>query len=442
MSQPNLTPIAEDNLPVLVDGVRTPFLDSAGLYADLMSYELGAKALAGLLEKSGVAAADIELVIMGTVLHEVETTNVAREAMLAAGMNSRTPAYTVAMAGISPNVGVMNLCDQIALGRTRIGIASGTENFSDVPVRLSQKVRRSLMKLRQRKDFAERMKVLGSLRPWDLGLDIPDGSDYTTGMTMGVSCERMVKGYPVTREASDQFAADSHAHAVRAQGEGLLASQIVPVINGDGAAADTDNTPRADADFDKLSQLKPVFDRENGIITPGNSSRFTDGAGALLLTSQGEAARRNLKPLAIVRDYLLGGVDSLENEMLFGPAMTIPPLLARNGLGFEDIGVWELHEAFAAQILVNLKCMADPAFVRERHGKGAPSGDIPRDRLNSWGGSLSLGNPFAATGCRLLLTAAQRLEKDNARYAVVSTCAGGGLGAALLLENPRHRATG
>ena len=436
MNERNRTAVPDGNLPVLVDGVRTPFLDSAGLYADLMSYELGAKVLAGLLEKSSVPASDVELVIMGTVLHEVETTNVAREAMLAAGMNSRTPAYTVAMAGISPSVGVMNLCDQIALGRTGIGIASGTENFSDVPVRLSQKVRRSLMKLRQRKDFAERMKVLGSLRPWDLGLDIPDGSDYTTGMTMGVSCERMVKGFPVTREESDQFTAMSHANAVRAQNDGLLASQIVAVTNAAGETADTDNTPRADADIEKLSQLKPVFDRDSGIITPGNSSRFTDGAGALLLSSQSEAARRNLKPMAIVRDYLLGGVDSLEDEMLLGPAMTIPPLLARNGLGFDDIGAWEIHEAFAAQVLINLKCMQDPAFVRERHGEGMPVGHVPMERLNSWGGSLSLGNPFAATGCRLLLTAAQRLARENARYAVISTCAGGGLGAALLLENP------
>lgn len=438
MNKQTRTTIPPEHQPVLVAGTRTPFLESAGLYADLMSYELGSFSLAALLDTSGVPADAIDLVTMGTVLHEVETTNVAREAMLAAGMNSRTPAYTVAMAGISPNVGFVNISDQIALGRLKLGIAGGTENFSDIPIRLSQNVRRSLMKLRQRKQLRERLKVLAGLRPGDLSLEIPQSSDYTTGLTMGAACERMVKGYGATREASDRFAATAHARAIEAQRDGRHASQIAPVRNKAGERAEMDNSPRPDATFERLSSLKPVFDKHHGIITAGNASRFSDGAGALLLASQEEAARRNLTPMALVRDHILNGVDSLEDEMLFGPAMTIPRLLAQNDLQFEDIGVWELHEAFAAQILINIDRMADPDFIAERHGEGVPYGRIPLDRLNTWGGSLSLGNPFAATGCRLLLTAAQRLEQDDARYAVVSTCAGGGLGAAILLERPNH----
>ena len=432
MSQ--VAPLPEERLPVIAAGARTPFLESAGAYADLMSYELGARALEGLLGRTGLPADAAEMVIMGTVVHEIETTNVAREAMLAAGMPSRTPAYTVAMAGISPNVGVMNLCAQIALGRLELGIAGGTENFSDVPVRLSQKIRRSLMKLRQRRDTKERLKVLASLRPSDLKLDIPEGIDYTTGMTMGVACERMVQGHGASREASDAFAADSHARAIAARTQ--LAEQITPVLNKAGERVEDDDGPRADATSERLAKLKPVFAKKGGIITPGNASRFTDGAGALVIASREAAAKRGLKPLAVVRDYLLGGVDSLEDEMLFGPAMTIPQLLGRNGLGFSDIGVWELHEAFASQVLINRDCMADPDFVHARHGEGLPSGEIPLDTLNAWGGSLSLGNPFAATGVRLLMTAGQRMAAEGARYAVVSTCAGGGLGAALLLENP------
>ena len=429
--------IPRDNLPALVAGVRTPFLDSAGLYASLTSHELGAAALRGLVERADIDPAGIDLVTMGTVLHEVETTNVAREAMLAAGLPSRIPAYTVAMAGISPSVGVMNLCSEIALGRLRAGIAAGTENFSDVPVRLSQNIRRTLMKLRQRKDTRERLAALGGLRPRDLfRLDIPTGADFTTGMTMGVACEAMVKRYRVTREDSDLFAARSHALAVAAQADGRHASQIVPVTGEGGTVATTDNTPRADATAERLGRLAPVFDREAGIITPGSASRFTDGAAALLVSSLGQARAEGRQPLAVVRDHLLGGVDSLETEMLLGPAMTIPALLARNGLGIEDVAVWEIHEAFAAQVLINRACIADPAFVRTRHGERAPHGLIPMDAINTWGGSLALGNPFAATGGRLLLTAAQRLQASGARYAVVSTCAGGGLGAALLLEHP------
>lgn len=431
-----LTAVPEHRLPVILAGARTPFLDSAGLYAELMSYELGAHALRGLLDRAGVDPATIELVIMGTVLHEVETTNVAREAMLAAGMPSRIPAYTVAMAGISPNVGVMNLCDQIALGRLDLGIAAGTENFSDVPVRLSQNIRRSLMKLRQRKDTGARLKVLGGLRPGDLRLDIPTGSDYTTGMTMGVACEAMVRKFGLDRAECDRYTARSHAGAIAATKSGHYDAQIVPVTIDARQIASSDNTPRADANEAKLALLPPVFDRQHGIITAGNASRFTDGAAALLLGSLGHARAQGLKPLAVVRDYLLTGVDSLEEEMLLGPAMSIPRLLARNGLRFEDIDVWEIHEAFAAQVLINRACMADASFVHGRLGRDCPVGEIPMEQLNPWGGSLSLGNPFAATGGRLFMTAGQRLQASGKRYAVISTCAGGGLGAAILLEHP------
>lgn len=426
-------PLPAERQPVLAAGVRTAFLDSAGLYADLMSYELGAEALRGLLERTGIDPAVPEQVIMGTVLHEVETTNVAREAMLAAGLPSRTPAWTVAMAGISPSVGVMSLCDQIALGRVQAGIAAGTENFSDVPVRLSQNIRRTLMKLRQRKSAPERLQALRQLRARDfLQLDIPTSSDTTTGLTMGAACENMVRRFGITRETCDAFAARSHAGAIAAAHH--HAEQIVPVTVPGGAVARADNTPRADATRERLATLPPVFDRQHGIITAGNASRFTDGATALLMTSAARATELGLTPLAQVRDYLLTGVDSLEHEMLLGPAMSIPRLLARNGLRFADVTVWEIHEAFAAQVLINRACMADARFVHERLGNDCPVGEIPMHQLNPWGGSLSLGNPFAATGGRLLMTAARRLQTEGGRYAVVSTCAGGGLGAALLLE--------
>ncbi len=428
-----------ERCPVIVAGVRTPFLDSAGQYADLMSYELGAEVIRALLTKTGLNGNQIDLVIMGTVLHEIETTNVAREAMLAAGMPSRVPAYTVAMAGISPNVGVMNICDQISLGRIKMGIASGTENFSDVPIRLSQKIRRSLMKIRQNKNSKARLSVLASLRPGDFTLDIPDGSDYTTGMTMGVACEAMVKKFGLSRQACDEFTARSHALALQATDAGHYQAQICPVQINHTHTASVDNTPRKDATITSLSKLKPVFDKQQGIITAGTSSRFTDGAAALLITSLAEAERQQLNAIALVKDYVLTGVDSLQEEMLLGPAMSIPKLLQRNQLDFNDIEVWEIHEAFAAQVLINLNCMADDHFVKTRLGQQYPSGTIKLDQLNSWGGSLALGNPFAATGGRLFMTAAQRLQHSGARYAVISTCAGGGLGAAILLENPNSR---
>lgn len=427
---------ATDRTPVLVDGARTAFLESAGLYSPLWSYELGAQAIAGLLRKVPVEPRHLGLVVMGTVLHETNTTNVARECMLAAGLPPRIPAYTVAMAGISPSVGVANLADQIRLGRLEAGIAGGTENFSDVPVRLGRGIRRALMKLRQARTAAERWRALALLSARDLKLDLPSSSDFTTGLTMGQACEAMARKFGTTRAEADAFAAASHARALAATAEGRYADQIVPVTVEGQVHTPGDNTARADATVDTLARLRPVFDREHGIITAGNASRFSDGAGAVLLASRGHARAHGLRQRALLRDYQFTGVDSLHEEMLLGPAMSIPRLLARNGLRFEDIDVWEIHEAFATQVLVNRQCMASADFVRERFGAGLPHGEIPLDKLNIWGGSLSLGNPFAATGVRLLLTAAQRMEAFNQRFAVVSTCAGGGLGFAALLENP------
>jgi acetyl-CoA acyltransferase len=250
----------------------------------------------------------------------------------------------------------------------------------------------------------------------------------------------MARKFGASRADSDAFAAMSHARAVAAIDTGRYKEQIVPVTI-DGHEHDlADNTARRDATPEKLSRLEPVFDRERGVITPGNASRFSDGAGAVLVGSRAWARRHALDELAVIRDYQLTGVDSLRDEMLLGPAMSIPRLLGRNGLGFDDIGVWEIHEAFATQVLINRQCMASAAFVSERLGGGCPHGEIPLERMNAWGGSLSLGNPFAATGVRLLLTAAQRLQATGQRHAVVSTCAGGGLGAALLLENPGRAA--
>lgn len=424
-----------DRLPVILRGARTPFMETAGAYAPLMSYELGARAIAGLVEKTGIDAARIDVVAMGTVVHEVETTNVARECMLGAGLPSGIPAFTLSMAGLSPNVAVGTVCDMIALGRAELAIAGGTETFSDPPVRVRQALRRGMMRLNQDASAKTALGVLRTLRPCDLLPEMPSASDFTTKQTMGACTEAMVRKFGVGRQDSDRYAARSHALAVQAWEKGLYADDIVPVQLPGREAVTRDDSMRGDASTEKLARLKPVFDRKEGIVTAGNASRLTDGAGAMLLSSLGAAQRLKLEPQAIVRDYVLAGVDDLYTEMLLGPAMAIPKLLQRNGLGMDDIGVWELHEAFAAQILANQACLASASFAQERHGQGAAFGAIPEEKLNTWGGSLALGNPFAATGVRLLTTAARRLQQEKQRYAIVSSCAGGGLGAAILLEN-------
>lgn len=424
----------DERTPVFVRGVRLPFVETAGAYAELQSYELGAKAIRGLLDRTPLDAAAVELVAMGTVVHETETSNVAREAMLAAGLPSTVPGYTVSMAGASPNVAIANVCDMIALGRIEVGVASGTETFSDVPIRLGRGLRTSAMKVRMRRTLASRVEALRGLRARDLLPEAPTGSDFTTGLSMGTSCERMVRKFGTTREESDAFAARSHTLALRAWDEGRYADDVVPVVLDDGRRTDRDDSPRANATVERLAALPPVFDRRTGVNTAGNSSRYTDGAAAVLLTSAAAAQRLGLRARAAVRDTVFTGVTNLGDEMLLGPAMAIPKLLARQGITLDDVDVFEIHEAFAAQLLVNLRCLASDAFAKSHLGLPRAPGAIPLERLNTWGGSLSLGNPFAATGLRLMTTAVNRLEVGGGRYAIVATCAGGGLGSATLLE--------
>lgn len=419
--------------PVLLQASRTPFLESAGAYSVLMNYELGAIALNNLLEKVNIDPVHIEQIIMGTVLQEIHTPNIARESMLKADFPSSIPAYTTVMAGISPNIAAMNLCNEIALGRVQLGIAGGTENFSDVPIRLSQNIRRTAMKIHQSKGVRRQIKQLGQLRPRDFMLDIPSSSDFTTQLTMGESCEAMRSLTNISRQQCDEYAMRSHLLAAKAAEQHQ--TQIDPVYIGK-QTINKDNSIRKDTNLSKLSTLKPSFDHTHGIITAGNSSRFTDGAGVMLIGSMGMAENLNLRPMLIFKDYLIAGVDNVNTEHLLGPAMSIPRLLHRNNLCFEDINIWEIHEAFAAQVLINLECMQSKSFIDQRFGNGHPYGNIAMEQLNTRGGSLALGNPFAATGVRLIYTAAQRLRDEKQRYAIVSTCAGGGLGAAILLENP------
>ena len=425
---------AELNKVVIVAGARTPFLDSAGDYAPLMTYQLGAVAISGLMDKTHLGPDAIDMLTMGTVLHETETPNVAREAMLTAGLNSTTPAYTVSMAGLSATAGFATLVDQIALGRVQSGIAAGVESFSDIPIRFSQPVRRAAMKARQNPSAKHVAKLLTGLRPKDLIPDMPSGTDFTTGKTMGVCAEQMVQRIPVSRKDCDAFAARSHRLALEAIAAGHYDEEIVPVpVPGTDRVVSRDNTPRADCTEARIANMPTLFDRDNGVVTAAGSSRFTDGAAALLVTSETIAEQQGLTPLAEVIDYQLAGVHDLETEMLLGPALSIPTLLKRNGLSMADIDVWELHEAFAAQILVNVACMAKKEYAATYYGGEVP-GVLPLERLNAWGGSLALGNPFAATGIRLLHTACRRLQVEQGEYAVVSSCAGGGLGAAVLLK--------
>ncbi|MBF0237959.1 MAG: acetyl-CoA C-acyltransferase [SAR324 cluster bacterium] len=426
-----------ENKPVLIDGVRTPFLRSNGAFTPLMSHDLGRFAIQGLLKKTGIDPAEIEQVIMGTVLHEVNTPNVARESMLGAGLAENTPAYTVSMACISSNLSATSVSDMIKLGHIQVGIAGGVDTCSDPPLRLSKKLRQTLARLQKAKSNMDYVKELSKLSFRDLLPDVPSITEFSTGESMGQGCERLVKFAGVSREESDEFAARSHQLAAKAWEDKVYQEMVVPVhVPPKMELIAQDNGPRGETSVKKLLSLKPAFDKQFGVVTAGNSSFLTDGGSAVLFMSHKKAEQLKFQAKAVLVDYVFRAGSPL-NELLSGPALTIPVLLDRNGLKADDIDVWEIHEAFASQVVANLKLMESNDFVKNRLGLKKAVGPIPMEKINIWGGSLSLGHPFGATGGRLLTTAAQRLQLFGGRYAVVSGCAAGGHGSAILLENPQ-----
>jgi len=420
---------------VVVAGSRTPFLRSNGAYKDAMGHDLGRAAVTGLVAKSGIDPACVELVIMGTVVQDPRTSNIAREIALGAGVPERVPAFTTTLACISANVAATSASDQIRLGHVDTALIGGAETFSDPPIRLSKNLRQALVKTQKAKGPADYLKIIGELSPQDLVPDIPSASEFSTGLTMGQSCERLAKMTGVTREESDDFAARSHVLAARAWKEGLLKDEVSPVLFPPKfEPIEIDDGPRGDTTRESLSRLKPVFDKNWGVINAGSSSFLTDGASAVLLMARDRAAELGFDDSIVMRDYVYGAGSPLD-ELLLGPSFTIPTLLDRNKLSVDDVDVWEIHEAFAAQMVANLKCLASDTFAKERLGRDKAVGEIPMEKLNVWGGSLSLGHPFGATGGRLLTTASHRLRLGKSRYAVIAGCAAGGQGSAILLEN-------
>ncbi|MBP6217560.1 MAG: acetyl-CoA C-acyltransferase [Oligoflexales bacterium] len=425
--------------PVIVSGVRTPFMRSYQAYMDLSSCDLAREALAGLLSRTGLPKELIEYVCMGTVIHDPRTPNIARESALNAGLSAQTPAHTVSLACISSNIAATSIADKIRVGKLSIAVASGVDTCSDPPIRLSRELRKTLLKLQKVKkplDMLKHFHLLSGLKARDFLPDIPSVAEFSNGKSMGEGAEILAQRAGVTREEADLYAARSHALAVQAQKDKIFEGDILnlsfaPKFKNISA----DDGPREDSTFDRLSKLKPAFDKSFGICTAANSSFLTDGASALLMMSQARAKELGYKAMAILRDDVYESADPLI-DMLSGPAITIPTLLRRNKLRAEDIGVWEIHEAFASQVLANLKFLKDKKFAQERFKSDEVVGEIHLDKINVWGGSLSLGHPFGATGARLLWTAAKRLQREGARFAVVSGCAAGGHGSAILLENP------
>jgi len=416
---------------VVVDGVRLPFAQTYTIYKDELAVDLQRLAIKGLLTKTALDKNVVDYITCGTVIQEVRTSNIAREAAINVGLPNNIGAHTVSMACISSNAAICAGAEKIMAGKASVVIAGGTETFSDVPIRLRRKVRQKLIGLpkavKKGGPVGAAKYFLKGLNVKDLGIETPAIANYTTGEVMGVSSDRLSAKFGITREEMDHYTVRSHTLASQAHKDGFYKNEILAY-----KGSTEENGIKGDSSYEKVSKLKPAFVKPHGTHTAANSSFLTDGASASLIMSEEKALELGYKPMAYLRDWSFKSCDPFE-ELLLGPTYCTQELLSRNKLKIHDFGVFEIHEAFAGQILSNLAAMNSQSFADENFN-GNKVGEIDVEKMNTKGGSLSLGHPFGATGSRLVTTASRRLQLENERFALIAACADGGAGHACILE--------
>ncbi|WP_028644479.1 acetyl-CoA C-acetyltransferase [Nocardioides sp. URHA0020] len=416
----------------VLGGNRTPFARSNTAYADASNQELLTAAIDGLVARFGLQGERLGEVVAGAVLKHARDFNLARESVLGSRLAPETPATDIQEACGTGLQAAIQVANKIALGQIDAGIAGGTDTTSDAPVAISDRLRKKLMKVNAARDTVGKVKALGAIRPGDIGLEIPQNGEPRTRLSMGEHAALTALEWQITREDQDALAAASHQHLAAAYDAGFLDDQVTPF-----RGLERDNNLRPDSTVERLARLTPVFGRgEAATMTAGNSTPLTDGASVVLLSSDRWADEHGLEPLAYFVDSETAAVDYVHGGegLLMAPAYAVPRMLERQGLTLQDFDFYEIHEAFASQVLSTLKAWEDPVFCQERLGLDAPLGSIDRARLNVRGSSLAAGHPFAATGGRIIAVAAKLLAEKGSGRALISICAAGGQGVVAILE--------
>ena len=417
----------------IVAGLRTPFARAGTTLKSLSAVELGKRAVAELIQRSEIDGKLVDAVVYGTVVPSVLAPNIAREVSLLPMLPKGVQSFTVSRACASANQAITDGADQIVLGHADVVIVGGAESLSNVPILHSRGMSEALVSASKARSFGGRVKAIARVRPRDLIPITPAIAEPSTGETMGESAEKMAKINGIPREHQDHFALRSHRLAAAGTEDGRLTAEIVPVyVPPTFEAMTQDNGIRADSSMEQLRALKPVFDRKYGTVTAGNSSPLTDGASAMLLMSEEMATSLGYTPIAFIRSYAYAALDPGE-QLLMGPVLAAPVALQRAGLSLSDMDVVEMHEAFAAQVLCNLHGFESRAWA-ERAGFSEPVGEVDRAKLNVMGGSIAIGHPFGATGGRILTTLANELARRDGQFGLMTVCAAGGMGHAMVIE--------
>ncbi|CAN5562693.1 acetyl-CoA C-acyltransferase FadI [soil metagenome] len=419
----------------IVEGCRTPFAKSGTVFKNVSAVELGKISVRELIARTDLDPKEIDHVVYGTVVQSVQEPNIAREVTLGSGIPPSVPSFTVARACASSNQAITSGAEHIMMGHADVVIAGGAESLTDIPILFSPKMREALVRASKARSLPERLKAFASVRPAHLAPITPAIAEPTTGETMGESAEKMARENGISREEQDRWALRSHQLAWAATEDGRLTREIVPtyVPPKFEEVVTRDNGIRADSSLEKLSQLRPVFDRKYGTLTAGNSSPLTDGASAVLLMSEEKAKALGYQPLGYIRSYAYASL-SPADQLLQGPVYAAPVALERAGLSMQEIDLLEMHEAFASQVLSNLQWFDSKKVAQERLGRSEPIGVPPEERINVMGGSIAIGHPFGATGGRVTVTLLNELKRRDGQFGMISVCAAGAMGFVMIVE--------
>jgi len=419
----------------VVRGLRTPFAKSGTHYAHLSALDLGKIVVTELVQRSGVDPATVQELVFGNVIPSVKAPNLAREIVLGTGLPAKIPSFTVGEACASANQAITSAADIIFRGYADTVIAGGAESLSDIPMLFSKNFSAALVSASKGKNVGQKVGAFTRIRPKDLAPDTPAIAESTTGLSMGESAEKMAKENGISREAQDKFALQSHHRAAEATASGRFKDEVMTVVVPPKFEniVETDNLIRGDSTLEAMAKLRPVFDRKFGTITAANASPLTDGAAAVLLMSEERVKKLGIKPIGFIKSYAYAATDPFD-QLLQGPVFALPVALERAKLQLSDIGVIEMHEAFAAQVLSNIQWMGSKKVAQEKLGRSEAIGEIDPEKINRTGGSIALGHPFGATGARIVTTVCNELQRTGEQYGLVTVCAAGGIGVAMVLE--------
>ena len=421
------------NRVAIVHGLRTPFLKQASGYMGMPSRELGTHVVKELIQRSDVDPETVQQLVYGQVVVSPEAPNIAREVTLASGLPVTCDAYSVSRACATSYQSVINIAQNIQANMINVGVAGGADTSSDVPLTASKPLAQALLKMSKAKTLGARLAACKGIGLKHLAPKAPALKEPSSDYTMGQAAEKMAQENSIARADQDLLAHTSHVNATKAWEEGWFNEQVMPVMTEKNGLQDKDNLIRENSELSKYAKLRPAFDRQHGSVSAGNSSPLSDGASAVLLMSEKHAKAQGYEPLGYIKSYAFAALDP-NWQMLMGPSFATPIALDKAGLSLADMDLIDMHEAFAAQVLSNVQAFSSKAFAEVYLQRSKPIGEIDMDKLNVSGSSISIGHPFAATGTRQLTQMLHDLKRTGGKHGLITACAAGGLGAAIVVE--------